>query len=118
MNTEVKQSIMKEVRAYIQPHMLDKVIRGLHSLELFPGFTLHEATGQGHGMGPGGTYRPEGDEIFLHRRVILEVICTEEMALRTVESIQKDAHTGRKGDGIITVRTLDAVLQIRTGEFK
>lgn len=118
MNTKANNAVMKEVRAFIQPHMLDKVVKGLHALELFPGFTLHEATGQGHGMGPGGSYAPHGDEIFLHRRVILEVICTEEMAQRTVEAIQRDAHTGRKGDGIITIRTLDEVIRIRTVETK
>jgi nitrogen regulatory protein P-II 1 len=107
---------MKEVRAIIQPHMLDKVIKGLHALEHFPGFTVHEATGQGRGVGPGGSYQPKTEDIFLHRKVILEVVCSDELAPKVMETIQNDAHTGRKGDGIITVRTLEDVIRIRTGE--
>lgn len=107
---------MKEIRAIVQPHMLDKVVKGLHALEHFPGFTLHEASGQGRGMGPGGSYQPQEDDIFFHRRVIVEIVCSDEAANTLVESIQRDAHTGRHGDGIITVRTLDNVIRIRTGE--
>lgn len=107
---------MKEIRAIIQPHMLDKVVKGLHAMEHFPGLTIHEATGQGRGVGPGGSYKPKDGDIFLHRKVLLEVICADETASEVVETIKRDAHTGLRGDGIITIRALDEVIRIRTGE--
>ena len=39
---------MKRLEAFIQPHRLNKVIRALHELPRFPGFTVCNAHGQGH----------------------------------------------------------------------
>lgn len=43
------------VTAFIHPHLEARVIRALHDLPEFPGFSVAEARGQGRGRGFGGT---------------------------------------------------------------
>ncbi|SRR5579884_499835 len=107
---------MKEIKAIIHPHMVHKVVRALHALEHFPGFTLLDARGQGRGRGAGGAYVVTEDEIDYHRKTVMVVVCADEMAATLADTIRETAHTGQKGDGIITIRDLEEVIRIRTGE--
>jgi len=107
---------MKEIKAIIQPHMVSKVVRALHELPHFPGLTVLEARGQGRGRGAGGSYKITEDDIDYHPKAVLEVVCADTLAAEITRTIQQTAHTGNKGDGIITVRELTEVVRIRTGE--
>ena len=107
---------MKEIKAILQPHIVTKVVRALHALPHFPGLTLSDAYGQGRGRGAGGSFKLTEDEIDYHRKVILEVVCNDELAPGIAETIRQAAHTGNKGDGIILVSELREVIRIRTGE--
>jgi nitrogen regulatory protein P-II 1 len=107
---------MKEIKAIIQPFMLSKVVRALHSLENFPGFTLLDARGQGRGRGAGGACKVTEDYIDYHRKVVLVMVCSDETAATVTETILNAAHTGNKGDGIVLVSELTEVIRIRTGE--
>ena len=46
---------MKRIEATLQPHRLTKVVHALHALPHFPGFTVYDAHGQGHGRRRAGT---------------------------------------------------------------
>ena len=107
---------MKEIKAILQPHMVDKVMACLHVLPHFPGVTVSDCQGQGRGRGPGGQYQPELRDIFFLKRVKLEILCDDTICDELVEIIRKNAHTGNPGDGIIMVANLDRVVRIRTGE--
>ncbi len=107
---------MKEIKAIIQPHMLSKVVRALHELPHFPGLTLSDARGQGRGRGAGGAFKITEDDIDYHRKVILEVVCADDLAANIAETIRQAAHTGNKGDGIIIISEPREVIRIRTGE--
>ena len=107
---------MKEIKAILQPHIITKVVRALHALPHFPGLTLSDARGQGRGRGAGGSFKLTEDDIDYHRKVILEVICADDLVTSIVEVIRQAAHTGNKGDGIILIRELREVIRIRTGE--
>lgn len=107
---------MKEIKAIIQPHLVSKVVRALHALEHFPGLTLCDVRGQGRGRGAGGAFKVTEDNLDYHRKVFLSVVCADNLADTVVETIQQAAHTGNRGDGIILVGNLDAVIRIRTGE--
>jgi len=78
--------------------------------------TLNDARGQGRGRGAGGSFKLTEDDIDYHRKVILEVVCTDDFAGNITETIRQAAHTGNKGDGIILIRELSEVIRIRTGE--
>lgn len=107
---------MKEIKAILQPHIVTKVVRALQALPHFPGLTLSDAHGQGRGRGAGGSFKLTEDEIDYHRKVILEVVCNDELTPGIVGAIRQAAHTGNKGDGIIVVSELREVIRIRTGE--
>lgn len=107
---------MKEIKAIIHPHMVHKVVHALHELEHFPGLTLLEGRGEGRGRGPGGAYVVLENDIDYHQKTVMVIVCSDERVATITETIQTAAHTGHPGDGIITVKDLEEVIRIRTGE--
>ena len=107
---------MKEIKAILQPHMLSRVVRALHALPHFPGFTVADARGQGRGRGAGGSFKITEDDIDYHRKVVLEIACSDDLASSIAETVRQAAHTGQQGDGLILIRDLEGVIRIRTGE--
>lgn len=107
---------MKEIKAIIQPHMLYKVMDALHALPHFPGVTLSDCLGQGHGRGTGGQYVATEQTIDFAKMTKLEVFCSDAACDDLVHVIQRAAHTGNPGDGVIIVTDLPRVVRIRTGQ--
>lgn len=106
---------MKEIRAILQPHMLGKVMDALHSCAHFPGATISDCQGQGRGRGKGGHYEPTTETIFFAKKVRLEIFCAHEACDHLVSVIQRAAHTGNPGDGIIAVADLTRTIRVRSG---
>lgn len=105
---------MKRIEAFLQPHRVGKVVAALHKLSRFPGFTLLDARGQGHGRGPGGEYvYSDVDGVQFHEHQILVVLCGDAEADLIVDLIASVAHTGNEGDGIVTVTHVQKVKRIR-----
>ena len=106
---------MKEIKAIVQPHMVERVMEALHRLPHFAGATVGDCLGQGRGGGAGEAPSTESAFEFA-RKTKIEVFCDDAHADELVETIRGSAHTGRPGDGIIMVADLSLVLRIRTGE--
>lgn len=104
---------MKKICAYIKTHRMDKVIAALHELPRFPGFTVLDGHGQGHGRGAGGHYAFGQDGLLYHSQRLLVVICEDHEMAAVVDTLATAAHSGRPGDGLITVEHMEAVLRIR-----
>ncbi len=103
---------MKEIKAILQPFMLDKVLSALHHIEGLPGCTVSKVQGYGK------VGRDQEDDVLPGsvERVKLELVVPDKMVSQTVEAITKHAHTGNKGDGkVFVIETVDAVA-IRTGK--
>jgi nitrogen regulatory protein PII len=106
---------MKEIKAYIQPFMLQKVTDALHQIHIH-GMSISELKGFGK----------EKDEAYPHHsreyvteftpKIKIEIVCNDDEVDNIVQVIQKNAHTGRKGDGKIFISTIDHIVSIRTGE--
>lgn len=106
---------MKKIEAYIQPFMLRKVEYALRAIHIH-GMSVIEAKGFGR----------EKDESYPHHLVDyvvdftpktkIEIVCPDEDYEKIVETIQKSAHTGRKGDGKIFVFEVQETVSILTGE--
>ena len=106
---------MKEIKAYIQPFMLQKVTDALHKIHI-RGMSVNDIKGFGK----------EKDEAYPHHsrdavteftpKVKIEIACRDEEVESIVECIKEHAHTGRKGDGKIFVNSVESVVSIRTGE--
>jgi nitrogen regulatory protein P-II 1 len=107
---------MKQITAIIKPHMLEPVDHALHQLPHFPGFSTWRCKGESRGTDSGHAWHPAGTDIAGHSDVVLLIACADEFAPAIVQTIQKHARTGRSGDGLITVMTLDEVVRIRTDE--
>lgn len=107
---------MREIKAIIQPHMLSKVMDALRALPHFPGVTVSDCQGQGRGHGAGGHFVPTEESIFFSKRVKLEVFCDDAICDELVRLIQRTAHTGSHGDGVVMVVDLARIVRIRTGE--
>ena len=104
---------MNEITAIIQPHMLSKVMHALRELSSFPGVTLLDAHGQGHGLGKEGAFRPTEGGIAFHKKTLLLITCEATQTEEIVRTIARTAHTGNKGDGIITVKDVAQTIRIR-----
>ena len=106
---------MKEIKAIIQPHMLTKVMQALHALPHFPGVTVSDCQGQGRGRGAGGQFHATQESVFFTKKLKLEMFCADAVADELVTVIQRAAHTGNPGDGVIMVADLPRVVRIRSG---
>ena len=104
---------MKEIKAFIRPICLDKVLHAMHEHPEFPGVTVLKVQGMGRVVG-----RDTGDSVAFGavEMIKLECIVGDDQCDQVVAVIQEHAKTGRPGDGKITVQTLDNVIRIRTGE--
>ena len=107
---------MKEIKAIVQPHMLSKVMAALHACEHFPGVTISDCQGQGRGRGAGGHFEATQETIFFAKKVKLEMFCADDVSEHLIEVIQKAAHTGNSGDGVIMVADRPRVVRIRSGQ--
>jgi nitrogen regulatory protein P-II 1 len=104
--------MMKLITATIQPHMEGRVVHALHELENFPGFTIHKVRGQGRGRGMGGSFMLNEYNLFYHKKLVIEVVCEEAFAEQICATILANAHTGCKGDGIVTVSDVESLHRI------
>jgi nitrogen regulatory protein P-II 1 len=107
---------MKEIKAIIQPHMLSRVIDALHALPHFPGVTISDCLGQGRGRGAGGQFVATERTIDFAKMTKLELFCADALGDELARAIQKAAHTGNPGDGMIMIADLPRVIRIRTGQ--
>ena len=106
---------MKLVMAIIKPFMLDKVREALTDVGV-QGMTASDVKGFGRQKGHTEIYRGAEYQIDFLPKVKIEVACSNEMAERVVEAIQRSAHTNKIGDGKIFVISLEQAIRIRTGE--
>lgn len=104
---------MKRIEAYLPPHRLSMVIHKLHELPRFPGLTVLDAHGQGHGRGPGGHYAYDADSHTYVDRKLLIVLCEDADAPTIAQLIAATARTGNKGDGIVVTMDVLEMLRIR-----
>lgn len=106
---------MKEIKAIIQSHRASEVIDALQAMNDLHGVTVSEVKGFGHHRTSGVKKRGAEDVIDYAKKIKLEIVVPDQLAAAVVETIVKHAHTGRPGDGLIFVSTVDEVFRIRTG---
>jgi len=107
---------MKEIRAIVRVDALHRILNSLHDCEHFPGVTLASCEGQRRGRGPGGKYVATEESLDFRAMRQLTLFCTDEACDHLVSTIQKAAHTGNAGDGLIVVTEVERVVRIGSGE--
>ena len=106
---------MKKVEAVIKPFKLDEVKDALQEIGV-GGMTVTEARGYGRQKGHTELYRGAEYVIDFLPKVRIEVVVTDDMLDRVVETLIATARSGRIGDGKIFVTDVEDVIRIRTGE--
>jgi nitrogen regulatory protein P-II 1 len=106
---------MKKIEAIIQPFKLEPVKDALHALSV-QGMTVTEVKGFGVQKGIREVYRGLEYQVDFIPKVKVEVVAPDEKAQAMVDTIIREARTGRIGDGKIFVYPVMEVIRIRTGE--
>ena len=106
---------MKEIKAIIQPFMLNKVIETLRTMpDELPGIIIS------HVRDYGRTHLRDSDNAFdlagTGNMVKLEIVVDEGLLEPVLAVIAANAHTGNPGDGKIFVYPVLDIVKIRTGE--
>ena len=106
---------MKEIKAYIQPFMLQKVTDALHKIHIH-GMSVSELKGFGKEKDEG--YPQHGREAVMEftPKVKIEIVCPDDQCAAIIEAIRQTAHTGRRGDGKVFVSSVEEAVSIRTGQ--
>lgn len=104
---------MKKIEAYIQPFMLQKVLRELQASHVH-GLTVMDVRGFGREKDESYPHHASEYAVDFTPKVKLELLCRDRDADGLVAAILHAAHTGRRGDGKVLVTTFDRVVSIRT----
>ena len=105
---------MKEIKAFIKPNRIQRVIEALSDVG-FKSMTLSQA--EGTGAFKSKDARPSLDFYVTDSPVVkLELVCQNEEAQAAIETILKNGKTEEPGDGIIYIANIENAFQIKTGD--
>ncbi|HEX9776820.1 MAG TPA: P-II family nitrogen regulator [Geopsychrobacteraceae bacterium] len=106
---------MRKIECIIKPFKLDDVKSVLTDLGI-NGMTVSEVRGFGRQKGHAELYRGAEYQVDFIPKVKIELVVAADMVAAVVEAVQKEACTGRIGDGKIFVNPVEQAIRIRTGE--
>jgi len=106
---------MKKVEAVIKPFKLEDVKDALAEIGV-TGMTVSEVKGYGRQKGHSELYRGAEYVVDFLPKIRMEMIVSEDMVDKTVETVVEAARTGKIGDGKIFVSDIEKIIRIRTGE--
>jgi nitrogen regulatory protein P-II 1 len=106
---------MTKIEAIIQPSKLDAVKEALLEIGV-EGMTILEVRGHGRQKGHTEIYRGREYTVDLLPKIKLELVLTEEIVERVIDTIVAVTRTGRIGDGKIFLSRIDEVIRIRNDE--
>lgn len=107
---------MKEIKAIIQPYMLDRVCAALRDIEGLPGMTVSQVRGWGKSRAVNARDTVEEGGCIFAKKTKLELVVAAALAPKVVAAVTEAARTGNPGDGKIFVYDVQEVIKIRTGE--
>ena len=106
---------MKKIECIIKPFKLDDVKAALTELGI-TGMTVSEVRGFGRQKGHTELYRGAEYQIDFIPKVKIELVVPADLVPSVVAAVQKEACTGRIGDGKIFVTPVEQAVRIRTNE--
>lgn len=106
---------MKKIEAIIKPFKLDEVKDALNEIGI-QGMTVTEVKGFGRQKGHTELYRGAEYVIDFIPKIKIEIVTSDPLVQKVVDTIEKAAKTGKIGDGKIFVYAIENVIRIRTGE--
>jgi nitrogen regulatory protein P-II 1 len=106
---------MKKVEAIIKPFKLEEVKDALTEIGV-QGLTVSEVKGFGRQKGHTELYRGAEYVVDFIPKIKIEVVVTDDIVEKVVETIVNAARTGRIGDGKVFIIPVEDAVRIRTGE--
>jgi nitrogen regulatory protein P-II 1 len=106
---------VKKIEAVIKPFKLEEVKEALTEIGV-EGLTVTEVKGFGRQKGHTEIYRGSEYTVDFLPKVKVEVVVSDALLEKAVETIVKAAKTGKIGDGKIFVLPVDDAIRIRTEE--
>ncbi len=107
---------MKEIKAYVKPHKLPNVTLALQHIDGLSGISISNIRGFGRSRAKNAPDRIVEDLLNYIPRIKIEIVCRDEFVDEIVSVIEREAHTGLRGDGKIFVSDVEAAVRISTGE--
>jgi nitrogen regulatory protein PII len=107
---------MKRITAIIKPFKLDDVRAALVGCDV-QGVTVTEVRGIGRALADDEQYRGSEQPFPLSPRLKLDVVVTDDDAMRVADAIVQAAQTGATGDGKLFMADVGQAFRIRTGEM-
>lgn len=107
---------MKQIIAYIQPAVLERVTEALRLIHGLTGMSVMES--RGFGQGKGASCRDQSDEeiTLFCKKVRIELMVSDAITGEVIDTIQHQAWTGERGEGKIYVLNVEEAVRIRTNE--
>ncbi len=99
---------MKLIIAVVRPNVLDKIVAALENIGNFPGITVADSEGFGQRLRT--TFTSQLNPFKPNKRI--EIAALDEMVEELIAVIREYARTGKKGDGIIFVISLEQAVLI------
>ena len=93
---------MKKIEAIIKPFKLEDVKEALREIGI-QGLTVVEVKGFGRQKGHTELYRGAEYVIDFLPKIKLEIVVTDDMVSKVIETIRESAKTGKIGDGKIFI---------------
>ena len=106
---------MKKIECIIKPFKLDDVKNAITALGV-AGMTVSEVRGFGRQKGHTELYRGAEYQIDFLPKIRIDLVVADEQVAAVVETVQREACTGKIGDGKIFVYDVEQSIRIRTGE--
>ena len=106
---------MTKLEAVIQTSKLDAVKDALHEIGV-EGMTVLEARGHGRQKGHTEVYRGREYTVDLIPKLKLELVLSDDLVEKAVQTIVAAARTGKIGDGKIFLTKVDDAIRIRNEE--
>ena len=106
---------MTKIEAIIQPSKLEPVKEALLEIGV-EGMTIIEVRGHGRQKGHTEIYRGREYTVDLMPKIKLELVLSDELVDRAVQTIISVTRTGRIGDGKIFPSRIDDAIRIRNEE--
>ena len=103
---------MIKIEAIIRSSVLHEVQDAL-TIEGIPTFSSYQVQITGIHKAHEGVKNKTSDFI---PKVKIEILCTDENQEKIVNTIQKTANTGEKGDGVVFTYSLDKLVKIKDGK--
>jgi len=106
---------MKKIEAIIKPFKIEEVKDALSEIGI-EGMTVTEVKGFGRQKGHTEIYRGSEYTVDFLPKIKLEVVVADDLVDAAIKAISDSAKTGKIGDGIIFVLSVENAIRIRTGE--